>query len=210
MRCRTQIRKGVAKGFTERDADAGIDPVSLGPLSGRLGTVGSKVAGLARIENHPCEAPVPQGPRHRAMQPPGRLEHHPFDPFPCPMFGQGPDARACVSEFPILSVHRDVPIGRADSDAGDAFCPVFRSCPHGYFGCVPSIHPGPGRRQGRRVRFAFERIMIRGGLSATRACRSNRLRTGSRYRDPMRSRPQNHSERTRIQGRVIHRIRPGN
>jgi len=95
VRCRPKIRKGVAKGLTERDADAGIDPVSLGPLSGRLGTVGSKVTRLSLVRRGLRTTTVKPRSRsdratarcRRSVAPGHRSEHDPFDPLWCPMFG---------------------------------------------------------------------------------------------------------------------------
>ncbi len=76
----------------------------------------------------------------------------------------------------------DVQIVLAYSNAGDYFAHVFRSFPHGLFGFVPSIHSGPERRLGRRVRFASQRINDIRGCSSVPPERADghRLRAGFR------------------------------
>jgi len=132
------------------------------------------------------------------------------------MPGQRADARARVAELPIrpLYMYMPIPMVPAHSDAGDAFCPVFRFGSHGYFGCVPSIHPGPGsihETAGPPGPLCVTADRIQDRFRATRAGRSRSAsrRTPDRAipRDPS---PKNHSERMRIQGPVIHRIGPDN
>lgn len=79
----------------------------------------------------------------------------------------------------------------AHINAGDYSYPVFRAFPHGLSRFVPSLHSGPGRRLGRQLRFASERIDDIRGFSSAQPGRAdcNRLRTGFRWRDPARSQP---------------------